>query len=102
MDSSKNSIECLALLSHLLLGSGGNNPSSETPALPDRVEDISAIISTFSSQDFDELWNLANSHHVIARTFPALHRVLAASGSADSDRARWVDQAIVKEQARIQ
>jgi hypothetical protein len=102
MDSSKNSIECLALLSHLLLGSSGDNPSSETAALPDRAEDISAIISTFSSQDFDELWSLANSHHVILRTFPALHRVLVASGSADSDRARWVDQAIVKEQARIQ
>jgi hypothetical protein len=102
MDSSKNSVECLALLSHLLLGSRGNDLLSGASALPDRAEDISAIISTFSSQDFDELWSLANSHHVIARTFPGLHRVLVASGSADSDRARWVDQAIVKEQARIQ
>ena len=101
MNSSQNSPECLALLSHLLLGSRSNDFSAGTPAPPDRPEDISAIISTFSSEDFDELWSLANSHHVIARTFPALHRVLVASGSAHSDRAQWVNQAIVKERARI-
>src|ERR1700691_3871914 len=98
MDSSKNSIECLALLSHLLLGSSGDNPSSETAALPDRAEDISAIISTFSSQDFDELWSLANSHHVIVRTFPTLHEILLAE---KHERADWARDAMIKEKARI-
>jgi hypothetical protein len=94
MDSSKNSTKCLTLLSKLLLGRGDNH----VPASPPHGEDIGRMVSTFSPQDFGELWNLANSHHVIARTFPILHQAMLAHGH---DRAGWVDHALTKERARI-
>jgi hypothetical protein len=104
MDVAKNSTKCLTLLSQLLLGVEDNNVSGSTASVlpdrgPDRNEDISRIISTFSPQDFADLWSLANSHHVIARAFPVLHRKMLAQGH---DQADWVDHAIVKERARIQ
>ncbi|HXO34495.1 MAG TPA: hypothetical protein VN901_19275 [Candidatus Acidoferrales bacterium] len=94
MDSPKNSTKCLTLLSKLLLGLGDNN----VPASPRQREDIGRMVSTFSPQDFGELWTLASSHHVIARTFPVLHRAMLAHGH---DRAEWVDHALAKERARI-
>lgn len=94
MDSSKNSTKCLTLLSKLLLGLPDNN----VPASPKHREDIGRMVSTFSPQDFGELWSLANSHHVIARTFPILHQAMLAHGH---DRAEWVDHALTKERARI-
>ena len=94
MDSPKNSTKCLTLLSKLLLGLGDNN----VPASPKQREDIGRMVSTFSPQDFGELWTLASSHHVIARTFPVLHRAMLAHGH---DRAEWVDHALAKERARI-
>jgi len=74
------------LLSQLLLGVEDNNVSGSTASVlpdrgPDRNEDISRIISTFSPQDFADLWSLANSHHVIARAFPVLHRKMLAQGT---------------------
>jgi hypothetical protein len=94
MDSSKNSTKCLTLLSKLLLGLEDNN----VPASPKDREDIGRMVSTFTPQDFGELWSLANSHHVIARTFPILHQAMLAHGQ---DRAAWVDHALTKERTRI-
>ncbi len=94
MDSAKNSNKCLTLLSQLLLEA--TDLSLVDPA---RNASISALISTFTAEDFDELWSLANSHHVIARTFPRLHQAMVAAGH---ERAEWVNQAIIKEQERIQ
>jgi hypothetical protein len=94
MDSSKNPTKCLTLLSRLLLGLADNN----VPASPKHREDIGRMVSTFSPQDFGELWSLANSHHVIARTFPVLHPAMLAHGH---DRAEWVDHSLTKERARI-
>src|ERR1700722_14296624 len=94
MDSSNNSTKCLTLLSRLLLGLADNN----VPASPKHREDIGRMVSTFSPQDFGELWSLANSHHVIARTFPVLHPAMLAHGH---DWAEWVDHALTKERARI-
>jgi hypothetical protein len=94
MDSSKNSTQCLTLLSKLLLGLEDNN----VPASPRDREGIGSMVSTFSPQDFGELWSLANSHHVIARTFPVLHHAMLAHGH---DGAEWVDHALTKERARI-
>jgi hypothetical protein len=103
MDSATNSTKCLSLLSELLLGPRAKSVSPGSAPLPARSENISRIVSTFTPQDFDELWSLANSHHVIARTFPALHQVILSSpDQIDNDRAAWVQDAIVKEQARIQ
>ena len=112
MNSTSNSTKCLSLLSELLLGAGGNNVSPGSAAPPARSENISRTVSSFAPQDFDELWSLANSHHVIARTFPALHQVILSSpnlsspnlsshNKIDNDRAAWVNDAILKEQARI-
>jgi hypothetical protein len=94
MDSAKNFNKCLALLSQLLLEAPDNDLVD-----PARNASISALISTFTAEDFDELWTLANSHHVIARTFPRLHQAMVAAGH---ERAEWVNQAIIKERERIQ
>ncbi len=100
MDGAKNSTKCLTLLSRLLLGTEENNGSGLPCAVRERnSEAIAQIISTFTPQDFGELWSLASSHHVIARAFPVLHRVMVAH---KFDRADWVEQALAKEQARIQ
>src|SRR5579863_2270872 len=99
MDGAKNSTKCLRLLSQLLLGVDGKNGSGQDSAVPERGEDISRIVSRFSPQDFGELWNLANSHHVIARAFPVLRDRMAAEGH---DQVEWVDHSLVKERARIQ
>jgi len=80
-----------------LLGSDAENNSSSLGS--GTAEAIAQLASALTSQDFDELWNLANSHHVLARTFPLLHRVMLAHGL---NRADWVEQAVVKEQSRIQ
>lgn len=99
MDGAKNSTKCLRLLSRLLLGAGGNNGLGTSAIAPEISDDIPGIVSTFAPQDFGELWGLAASHHVIARTFPGLHEAMLAEGH---DRADWVDHAMVKERARIQ
>jgi len=102
MDGAKNSTKCLTLLSRLLLGSDAENNSSSLGS--GTAEAIAQLASALTSQDFDELWNLANSHHVLARTFPLLHRVMVAHGigGAKCDRADWVEKAAVKDQSRIQ
>ncbi|MGA3347365.1 MAG: hypothetical protein ABSC33_00005 [Candidatus Sulfotelmatobacter sp.] len=95
MDGSKQSSKCLRLLSQLLLGVESENNSGTFG----RSEDIARIVSTFHAQDFEDLWSLANSHHVIARAFVPLKEILLA---ANHERAEWAEQAIVKEQGRIQ
>jgi len=99
MDPAKNSTKCLRLLSQLLLGVDGKKASGKASTVPGRTADISRIVSTFSPQDFTELWSLANSHHVVARTFPALHEKMLAEGNDQSD---WVDRTLLRERARIQ
>ena len=85
----KNSARCLSLLSHILLGSDRNN-SSIMPAVPEA--------SSFGLDDFGDLWNLANSHHVIMRAFPSLRKMMEEQGN---EKLGWIDRAINKEQARI-
>jgi hypothetical protein len=97
MDGAGNSTTYLRVLSDLVLRDLTVQSSPRLP--PDDPRDVSEIISRFSPQDLGELLNLANSHHVIMRAFPGLHRVLAA---AKHDSAEWVAHSIEKEQARIQ
>ena len=52
----------------------------------------------YSENDFQQLWELATTHHVIMRTFPPLLRVLAEGG----DLARWLAGAIAAESQRIE
>lgn len=91
MDSAGNAASYLRVLSQLLL-TGESVPGDGHAA------EMSATVAAFSPQDLTELWNLANSHHVIARIFPALHREMV---NARHDRADWVEHAIAKEQTRI-
>ncbi len=92
MDGIKNSSKSLTLLSQLLLSDVADDAADPVLA------SIAETIATFGPQDFEELWNLATSHHVIMRAFPRLHQAMVAAGNA---RAEWAEQAMVKEQERI-
>ena len=91
MDNAKNSTTYLKVLSKLTLG-------SESAPAPGSEADLAGIVSKFSPQDLGALWSLANSHHVIMRALPGLHRIMLA---AKHDRADWADHAVVKEKIRI-
>jgi hypothetical protein len=99
MDSAGNSTTCLKVLSQLVLGVEPDAASGVSSAASGREADLDGIVCKFSPQDLAELWSLANSHHVIMRAFPGLHRTMLA---AKHDRAEWVDHALVKERARIE
>jgi hypothetical protein len=99
MDVTKSSTKCLRLLSQLVLGLEGKNAPGNPGKVSDCTAEISRVVSTFSPQDFGELWSLANSHHVIARAFPRLHERMLEEGH---DQAEWADHALSKERARIQ
>ena len=102
MDGARNSTRSLTLLSQLLLGLDADSPSASAGGrIPAHrcVDEIVRTVSTFSPQDFGELWALAGSHHVILRSFPALHRIMLAHGI---ERADAVDHAMAKERARIE
>jgi hypothetical protein len=101
MNGVKNSTRYLTLLSQALFGSDANI-SSRRAIGEDRLSDgtlqLRQAVSAFSANDFSELWTLATSHHVILRAFPVLRHALRVE---DSDRIRWIEQAIVKEEARV-
>jgi len=92
----KNSARCLNLLSQILLASDRNHSSDTSADAASRCDIPSA--ASFSPDDFGDLWNLANSHHVIMRALPGLRQMMEAQGS---DKLGWIDRAIAKEQARI-
>jgi hypothetical protein len=92
MNGVKNSSKSLTLLSQLLLSDAGDDAANPVRSA------IAETISTFGPEDFEDLWNLATSHHVIMRAFPRLHQEMVAAGNA---RAEWAEQAMVKEQERI-
>jgi hypothetical protein len=91
MSVTKNSTRYLTLLSLAMLG-------DDQVRLRDRGEPLAEAISVVKPNEFSELWALATSHHVIMRAFPALHRALGAHGS---EKAEWIDRALVKEEARV-
>jgi Uncharacterised nucleotidyltransferase len=80
------STPCLTLLSQLLLDPS-DSAGFSVPA-----------DGAFGPEFFSELWDLANSHHVIMRAFPRLAG-LTATGSV---QAEWVGRAATKELQRIQ
>jgi Uncharacterised nucleotidyltransferase len=84
MDGGRNSTGSLTLLSTLLLSANA---------------DGHWLAKCFDDQDFANLWDLANSHHVILRALPCLHSALVAE---HSNQASIIADAITKEQARIQ
>ena len=94
----KNSTKGLAFLSALLLGL---KPDGISSAGRLRLEGLDPALhpAALNLEDLQELWVLANSHHVILRSFPALQQMLLAEGNTES--AEWAAQAIAKERARI-
>src|ERR1700677_95937 len=92
MNASDRPTKCIEVLSQLLLSPGGQSAQSSGDG------DLARTLSALRPQEFDELWSLANSHHVIARTFPKLHEILLAE---KHERADWARDAMIKEKARI-
>ena len=100
MPGVKNSTGCLTLLSQLLLGAADPvNRTSKAAAVNDLLPDIARTVALYGRQDFGELWSLATSHHVIMRAFPELHEVMLSQGKEET---QWCENAILKEQARIE
>jgi hypothetical protein len=89
----KNSARSLDFLSQILLGCNNSDSAANTS-----VRKNIPSAASLSVDDFGDLWNLANSHHVIMRTLPALRTMMEAQGS---DKLGWIDRALAKEQARI-
>jgi hypothetical protein len=84
----KNSPKCLTLLSGLLLAKRGEAASPFS--LDTRLEQV----------DFSELSALANSHHVLVRSFPALQQMAVTQHNVRM--AESADDVLDAERARIQ
>jgi len=96
MNALDRSTKCLTLLSQLLLQNDASSTASQDSG---QQGALAKSVAGLSPQDFSELWSLANSHHVIARTFPRLHEITVAE---KHERAGWAQLALIKENARIQ
>jgi hypothetical protein len=88
MKSAENSAKHLALLSALALGGSART----------RVVSVNETMRSINESEISEILSLANSHHVIMRTFPALYDLLAGENTEAAGR---VCEAITKEQERI-
>ena len=103
MEAVKNSSGSLNLLSQLLLAVGDDNTNSSLPpAQPPRRDarvEAARTIASYGRPEFGDLLSLANSHHVIMRTFPALKQVMVAEGKSEVD---WVDHVMTKESSRVE
>jgi hypothetical protein len=102
MDSATTSSGNLTLLSRLLLGAEATDSAEPTTASRTTQVSRSGIaqsVGAYGPDDLQDLWNLANSHHVILRAFPGLYRLMLAQGN---DSVAWVEQAIEKERKRIE
>lgn len=81
--------KCFRLLSELLVGR----------TLMGRTEETLSLVTTLGSRDFEQLWALANSHHVLLRSFPTLQQLMAATGNSKWEE--WTANAVEKERSRI-
>lgn len=99
-DSSKN----LQLLSELLLSTPFSGQFADETQATSSVgeassDSINELVSTWNRKDFEDLKALANTNHVIMRSFPALEQILESQG--DHEKAEWVESAVHEEAARI-
>lgn len=102
MNGVKNSTKCLRLLSEILLTQDENGVSllsSPSEILGDRTEQLSRTAAGLSDSERAELEALANSHHVVLRSFPQLQRMMSGEGSTQS--AEWAANIVENERSRI-
>lgn len=102
MTGVKNSTKCLTLLSEILLRENESTiplVSPEGRLIDDEVRQISHAAACLSEAELSELAGLANSHHVIMRSFPRLQQMMSLDGN--SRWAEWVADATEKERNRI-
>jgi hypothetical protein len=86
--STIHSARCVARLSVLLFGSDRGEGTNRA------IEDV----ASYDRERLGQLWGLATSHHVLMRTFPALHQLMAAQGNS---RSEWLENVVKTEHARI-
>ena len=88
IDNARRSAQCLSLLSRLMLSADSG----------ERAHQIAQSAANYGRDQLGQLWALANSHHVIMRTFPVLHRLMAAENDSQSE---WAQNVVTTEKARI-
>ncbi len=93
--SQPQSNRSLALLSQLLLPPR-NGVLANSPA----KDQLKRELLNLSKAGFEDLQELAQSHHVIVRGFKALLNVVREEG--DNDLTEWAESALAVERARIQ
>jgi len=99
MEGVRNATKCLTLLSDVLLAPQG--PQTEPVQVHQhRAESQSRIASGMNSEELSELEHLAQSHHVLVRSFPRLQQLLQLGGNPQS--AAWAQTVFSQEQHRIQ
>ncbi len=99
MDTVRNSTKCLSLLSEILL-SPEYQEGQPTAQMTPRMESSLRAAAGLSPAEMAELENLAQSHHVIVRSFPRLQRLMVRGGN-DVLAAR-VGEAVEREKGRIE
>jgi hypothetical protein len=102
MTGVKNSTKCLTLLSEVLLRENENSVPLASPEgqLNDGdIQQISHMAACLTEEELAELAGLANSHHVIMRSFPRLQQMMSLGGN--SRWAEWAATAIENERNRI-
>jgi hypothetical protein len=102
MNRVKNSTKCLTLLSEILLKENESTiplVSPEGQLNDDDMQQMSRVAACLTQEELVELAALADSHHVILRSFPRLQKMMSLGGN--SRWAEWAGNTIEKERNRI-
>jgi hypothetical protein len=102
MNRVKNSTKCLTLLSEILLKENESTiplVSPEGQLNDEDVQQMSRVAACLTQEELIELAALANSHHVIMRSFPRLQKMMSLGGN--SKWAEWAGNVVDKERNRI-
>lgn len=98
MEGVRNATKCLTLLSEVLLSK--DSATNPTHVYQHHAESQARITAGLSSEELGELEGLAQSHHVLVRSFPRLQQLMQLGGN--SENAAWAQTVLAAEQRRIQ